>query len=372
MSQPHWPFGLEPLFRLCNWPRNITASLFYSHKRENTCIAPIPGSSVCPAQIHKTLSASFWFRCWLALPYILGLFAITSSIVLLWFYISYLPWLVCSTSITPPVALPHPISLYLLQPTFFLLSRIFRKNSVPQNHCDLVNMPNVKPILPPLKTPKSAVYPSQLHNGSTSSVSDYIKQEDQSTPITPPTAYTDFLKALTPVFTGPMSASHGFPKYLGENPSTATSPTSQPASAISESTFSDSVRSPTVSLPPPTPNSAAPSRKNFHGRRLRIQSALKFSPNADSPRSATPRSATTLRSPFSPSDWTLRYYDSPRSAKPVSVKQVVTRTVTYKRTQLEAPPKGKRRKCREAKEVDWQFELTDYTVWFMHLASRWF
>jgi hypothetical protein len=50
----------------------------------------------------------------------------------------------------------------------------------------------------------------------------------------------------------------------------------------------------------------------------------------------------------------LRYYEPPRSAtgKPVSVKQVVTRTVTYKRTQLEAPPKGKRRKCREAKEVE--------------------
>ncbi|OQE30203.1 hypothetical protein PENFLA_c003G01214 [Penicillium flavigenum] len=226
-------------------------------------------------------------------------------------------------------------------------------------------MPSVKPILPPLKTPKTEVFPSQLHNGSTSSVSDYIKQEDQSTPITPPTAYTEFLKALTPVFTGPMSASMSFPKYISDKalkPSTATSPTSQPASAFSGSTFSDSVRSPTVSLPPPTPNSAAPSRKSFQGRRLRIQSSLKFSPSADSPRSATPRSATpwsatprsatTLRSPFSPSDWTLRYYDSPRSAKPVSVKQVVTRTVTYKRTQLEAPPKGKRRKCREAKEVD--------------------
>ncbi|OQD66484.1 hypothetical protein PENPOL_c004G06506 [Penicillium polonicum] len=228
-------------------------------------------------------------------------------------------------------------------------------------------MPSVKPILPPLKTPKTEIFPSQLHNGSTSSISDYIKQEDLSTPITPPTAYTEFLKALTPVFTGPMSASLGFPQYLGDKASNATSPTSQPASAFSESTFSDSVRSPTVSLPPPTPNSAAPSRRSFHGRRLRIQSSLKFSPSADSPRSATPRSATpwsaapksatTLRSPFSPSDWTLRYYDSPRSAKPVStkpvsVKQVVTRTVTYKRTQLEAPPKGKRRKCREAKEVD--------------------
>ncbi|CAG8888546.1 unnamed protein product [Penicillium egyptiacum] len=236
-------------------------------------------------------------------------------------------------------------------------------------------MPSVKPILPPLKTPKTEIYPSQLHNGSASSVSDYIKQEDQPTPITPPTAYTEFLKALTPVFTGPTSAGISLPKYIGDKsskPSTTTSPTSQPASALSGSTFSDSVRSPTVSLPPPTPNSAAPSRKSFHGRRLRIQSSLKFSPSGDSPRSATPqsatpwsatpRSATTLRSPFSPSDWTLRYYDSPRSAKPVSVKQVVTRTVTYKRTQLEAPPKGKRRKCREAQEVDRKSGLTNYAV----------
>ncbi|KAJ6079275.1 hypothetical protein N7467_009028 [Penicillium canescens] len=217
-------------------------------------------------------------------------------------------------------------------------------------------MPSAKPILPPLKTPKSATFPSELHNGSSSSLSDYIKQEDQSTPITPPTAYTDFLKALTPVFTSPASASFNFPKFPSEKLSTATSPTSQPASALSGSfIFSDSVRSPTVSLPPPTPASAAPSRKSFPiPRRLRIPQSLKFSPSADSPRSATPRSATTLRSPFSPSDWKLRYYEPPRSAtgKPVSVKQVVTRTVTYKRTQLEAPPKGKRRKCREAKEVE--------------------
>lgn len=48
-----------------------------------------------------------------------------------------------------------------------------------------------------------------------------------------------------------------------------------------------------------------------------------------------PRSATT----------------APASARSVSVRQVVTRTVTYKRMQLEAPPKGKRRKYHEAKDV---------------------
>ncbi|KAJ5467535.1 hypothetical protein N7475_005287 [Penicillium sp. IBT 31633x] len=218
-------------------------------------------------------------------------------------------------------------------------------------------MPSVKPILPPLKTPKSATFPSELHNGSTSSLSDYIKQEDQSTPITPPSAYIDFLHALTPIFTGNPHDNLSFPKFPFEKPSTATSPTSQPASALS-GTFSlgDSVRSPTVSLPPPTPASAAPSRRSFPvSRYLRIPQSSKISPSADSPRSATPGSATTLRSPFSPSDWKLRYYESPRSAssgRPVSVKQVVTRTVTYKRTRLEAPPKGKRRKCREAKEIE--------------------
>jgi hypothetical protein len=224
-----------------------------------------------------------------------------------------------------------------------------------QRRSGLAKMPSVKPVLPPLKTPKSATFPSELHNGSTSSL--YIKQEDQSTPITPPTAYTDFLKALTPVFTSPASAGLTFPKYLHEKSSTAASPISQPASALSGSfAFGDSVRSPTISLPPPTPASAAPSRRSFPvPRRLRIPQSLKFSPSADFPRSATPRSATTLRSPFSPSDWKLRYYEPPRSAssgKSVSVRQVVTRTVTYKRTQLEAPPKGKRRKCREPKGVE--------------------
>ncbi|KAJ5811931.1 hypothetical protein N7474_008232 [Penicillium riverlandense] len=211
-------------------------------------------------------------------------------------------------------------------------------------------MPNSKPVLHPLKTPKSATFPSDLHIESPSSLSDTVKQEDLSTPITPPTAYTDFLKALTPVFS-PASAGAGFtfPKYPLDKPSAA-SPTSQPASALSGSfVFGDSARSPTISLPPPTPSSANSTKRSFPvPRRLRIPQSLKYSPTTDSP-----KSATILRSPFSPSDWKLRYYEPPRSAtgKPVSVKQVVTRTVTYKCTPLEAPPKGKRRKCRESKEA---------------------
>ncbi|KAJ5090906.1 hypothetical protein N7532_009590 [Penicillium argentinense] len=214
----------------------------------------------------------------------------------------------------------------------------------------MIEMPNPKPFLPPLKTPKSASFPSELHSDSSASPSDLIKKEELSTPLTPdssiPKAYTQFLEAYTPLFS---PASAGAPKFPLKKPSP--SPTSQPPSAISSSfTFGDSMRSPTISLPPPTPASAQPSRKHFAlPRRLRIPQTWKYSPSTDSP-----RSATTIRSPFTPSSWSPRYFEGPHSAnpsgKPVSVRQVVTQTVTYKRTQLEAPPKGKRRKCREVKE----------------------
>ncbi|KAI2792454.1 hypothetical protein POX_b02492 [Penicillium oxalicum] len=207
-------------------------------------------------------------------------------------------------------------------------------------------MPTVKPILPPLKTPKSASFPSEFHDDCPSSISDAIKQEEDSltsktsTPLTPqsaiPSSYLRFLE-----------------DYNSKSPlkSTSTLPSSQPVSALS-GTFSlgDFARSPTVSLPPPTPLSAVSLRRNLPvPRRLRIPASLKYSPVTESP-----KSATSLRTPFSPSsDWRLRYIEPPRSAsgKPVSVKQVVTRTVTYKRTHLDAPPKGKRRKCREGKDI---------------------
>ncbi|KAJ5721275.1 uncharacterized protein N7483_009209 [Penicillium malachiteum] len=217
-------------------------------------------------------------------------------------------------------------------------------------------MPNVRPILPPLKTPKSATFPSELHDDSPStSISSSMKQEDSAsgTPLTPhssiplPKAYTEFLEAMTPVFS-PASAGANFPKFPLEK--TSASPTSQPGSALSGSfAFSPlTTRSPTISLPPPTPGSAVYSRKGFPlPRRLRIPQSLKYSPTSDSP-----RSANSLRSPYSTTDWKLRYIEPPRSSggKPVSVKQIVTRTVTYKRTQLDAPPKGKRRKCRDSKD----------------------
>ncbi|KAJ6043990.1 uncharacterized protein N7446_002187 [Penicillium canescens] len=229
-------------------------------------------------------------------------------------------------------------------------------------------MPAPKPELQPLKTPKSFTFPSEIHKASKTLTVNEIKREDGSaTPITPPLSYTEFLSALTPVFTSPVSAG-GFPKFSMEK--TEPSPISQPSSAISPAFSENSLKSPAISLPPPSPSprTAKSAKAPPALRRLRIPQSLKAFSSKDSPRTATPCSATpysaspysanpwstsSLRSPFSPSDWKLRYLDAPRSAttKAVSVRQVVTRTVTYKRTPLDPPPKGKRRKTQECREA---------------------
>ncbi|KAI2729901.1 hypothetical protein CBS147326_2721 [Penicillium roqueforti] len=219
-----------------------------------------------------------------------------------------------------------------------------------------------KPVLPPLKTPKTMMFPSELYEspltaGPLTAGSDFIKREEgSSTPITPPQAYTEFLKALTPVFTSPVSANVEFPRFRFEK--RRPSPISVPSSATS-TVFStrdslsarDSPNVASATLPPPSP---APSpgpqsaRLPTTLRRLRIPRTGMYSPLTDSP-----GSARTIRSPFSPSDWKIRYIETPKSAggKSVSVRQVVTRTVTYKRTHLDPPPRGKRRKTSESQDI---------------------
>ncbi|KAJ6081621.1 hypothetical protein N7499_006495 [Penicillium canescens] len=215
-------------------------------------------------------------------------------------------------------------------------------------------MPSAKPVLPPLKTPKTMTFPSELHDSPLTAApltagSDYIKREEgSSTPITPPQAYTEFLKALTPVFTSPASAGVEFPRFKFEK--RRPSPISVPSSATS-TTFSarDSPKIASATLPPPSPAPSPVSAKlPTTLRRLRIPQTCMYSPVTDSP-----GSARSIRSPFSPSDWKVRYIETPRSAggKCVSVRQVVTRTVTYKRTPLDPPPKGKRRKTSDTQNI---------------------
>ncbi|KAE8167063.1 hypothetical protein BDV40DRAFT_210047 [Aspergillus tamarii] len=223
-------------------------------------------------------------------------------------------------------------------------------------------MPSIKPTLHPLQTPRTMVFPSELQEDSGSSslsAGNGRGDEPLSTPITPPAAYTEFLKKFQPILS-PITGEPDFSKIhtLREGHSTAsTSPTSQPTSRPTSAvsgTFSfngDSTRSAAASLPPPTPYTAPPVRRDPRSlRALRIPPPPRYSPIAEAP-----RSASTLYSPYSasPSDWRMRYWEGPHSAVPsgrFSVRHVITHTITFKRTQLEDPPKGKRRKREDSNE----------------------
>lgn len=207
-----------------------------------------------------------------------------------------------------------------------------------------------KPVLPPLKTPKTATFPSELHNDSLYSRSDIKTENSLTTPITPPLAYTEFLKALTPVFNSPISPAASFSKFPIEKMMASIS---QPSTATSVSfpNGGDFVKSATIS--PDSPYAPPISARSFSSGRKRLRiSTAKACGKEMSPTTDSPLSATTAYSPFSPADWKLRYMEGSRSAtvKPVSVRQVVTRTITYKRTPLDPPPKGKRRRTSSPSE----------------------
>ncbi|KAF7913769.1 uncharacterized protein EAF01_000175 [Botrytis porri] len=212
------------------------------------------------------------------------------------------------------------------------------------------SMSTTKPKLPQLKTPMSSTFPSELSalsNSARSPLPGYadfiIKQEDSiKTPITPPLAYTDFLKTMnSPIVT----------EIKCSRPTPTSAPSSESLTSSESSDCScncDAHKSPATSVPP-TPFSyptSAPSSAILG--RLRIP-ASPASSYAESPLSArSPFSARSARSPY---DWDLRgkarYFDiKPQKQTRSSVRQVrevVTRTVTYT-PRMSPAPKGKRRK----------------------------
>ncbi|MCJ1276728.1 hypothetical protein MMC21_004535 [Puttea exsequens] len=198
--------------------------------------------------------------------------------------------------------------------------------------------------------PKSATFPSELPKSPRPDRLEVIKKEDEDikTPITPPQAYLDYLKALSPAISTPSTGrSPMFDRMSGKS-----TPITQPSSAASCmcSSHHDSIKASSAPMFPPSPYMRPPTsaRTPTALRRLRIPQSPAWSPGADSP-----RSTQCMRSPFSPADWALdgklKHWDAPRSAshKPVSVRQVVTRTVTYTKasvTPLDPAPKGKKRR----------------------------
>ncbi|GAB7366677.1 hypothetical protein MBLNU230_g8660t1 [Neophaeotheca triangularis] len=254
--------------------------------------------------------------------------------------------------------------------------------------------------LPTLQTPQSGTYPSELRSPMIESPSHVKREEGLKTPITPPSAYLDYLKNMSPALMSPAptgtstrfsfndktsdtasaprtdkcsispptsepalsrNGSYDQPISLSRNTSydsTTTQSSEQSAASFSSaagsstSTTRPRPESPRVTIPPSPFAKPAP-RSARTPRRLKIPQSP-FSPavgsaqSVPSPYVSTPLSAAPWSASFSPRE----YEQSEAMTKPgkVSVRQTVTRTVTYCRTPLDPAPKGKRRKVEEASD----------------------
>lgn len=215
-----------------------------------------------------------------------------------------------------------------------------------------------RPDLYPLKTPKNLTFPSELQEYLRPANAEPARCNDGKGPsVPPPLAYTEFLKALSPVFgSPPASANTAYSGYSINKqlpspqslPSTASTTSSFPGDASARPASRTHAR--TRSGPPTPMNAPRSAVENNHLRRLRPSPSYSYSPTVvmDSPRSAHP-----ARSPYPPLERRMRYVESPTSAtsRSITIQHVVTQTVTLKRVpSLAPPPKGKRRRTAQAKQ----------------------
>jgi hypothetical protein len=242
-----------------------------------------------------------------------------------------------------------------------------------------------------LTTPGSGTFPSELLSPMAASPGFMRREDALKTPITPPSAYLDFLKNMSPAVMSPAQSATSARFSFNEknyanalerglealNPKSCTfpssksgfpslKPTSQPSlsreisadsTGSAASDKSGSTVTTTFSMPLIRKNSL---NNRPESPRLIIPPSPFVRPNA--PRSASGNSAVTPRSytgtPLSAQPWSASTSFSPRerqdaalSGTPgrVSVRHVITRTVTYCRTPtttmpLEPAPRGKRRR----------------------------
>ncbi|ORY62321.1 uncharacterized protein BCR38DRAFT_410749 [Pseudomassariella vexata] len=218
-------------------------------------------------------------------------------------------------------------------------------------------MPTCKPKLAQLTTPVTANFPSELQALSAksplSAVPDFIKEEHTKTPISPPVAYMDFLKAMSvasPVVPEKRSGSSSEDEDAAQD--------SMPSTASSERTDCSckcgNHNSPLTGIPPspfPSLPMSAPPTGATSFPSLRIPPSPAVS-TLESPMSATARSPFSARSVRSPFDWEAalkaRYAQDSKATKSSGrsvrhIREVVTRTVTYT-PRMDPAPKGKRRK----------------------------
>ncbi|KKK16245.1 hypothetical protein ARAM_006280 [Aspergillus rambellii] len=224
-------------------------------------------------------------------------------------------------------------------------------------------MAPTRPHLPPLSTPKNMTFPSELRErtytclDSAKPLEGGKKTEDGDIVITPPPAYTEFLNTFSPIFASPKSSRANFSKYMLDKPRASPTSASPRATTFPPARGYPSRHSATLAPPNSASYHSSYSYSTSHTRcikspkspepirRLRLPPPTHlYTPVTASPRSAYPHQYHSPR--YSPSEWRFQQLESPGSESgSFNVRQVVTTTVTFRRTpQLAAPPAGKRKK----------------------------
>ncbi|KAF2996543.1 hypothetical protein G7054_g11313 [Neopestalotiopsis clavispora] len=224
--------------------------------------------------------------------------------------------------------------------------------------------PTSKPKLPQLKTPVTATFPSELSALSArtplSAIPVEIKEEFTKTPISPPIAYMDFLRAMSvasPVIPEKRSGSSSSEAEDDDGardsvPSTASSEQTDCSCKCGDHLSPVAIPpSPYPVQPMSAPPTGVTSYPSMHIPPSPAMSTL------DSPMSASIRSPFSARSVRSPFDWEAalksRYAQDCKATKSSNrsvrhIREVVTRTVTYT-PRMNPAPKGKRRRTECSK-----------------------
>ncbi|KAH6689175.1 hypothetical protein F5X68DRAFT_275144 [Plectosphaerella plurivora] len=221
-------------------------------------------------------------------------------------------------------------------------------------------MPATKPKLPQLTTPVTGTFPSETIFSASTPLSarplSCIDLASAKTPISPPTAYMDFLRSMSlnsPAVTPSRSSPTSDDTNTESAPSTATSEQTD-CSCKCEHQHKGPATAPPI---PPSPFSHMPmsapptGADSFPSLKIPPSPAISM---VDSPMSArSPFSARSVQSVF---DWDAalkaRFAEKKKQQARTSVRhirEVVTRTVTYNPTpRMHPAPKGKRRKVEHA------------------------
>lgn len=205
-----------------------------------------------------------------------------------------------------------------------------------------------RPILYPLKTSKSVIYPSELRDTSPATTETSQRESGNGPSVPPPRAYTEFLRALSPCYASPEGINASYTRWMRGR--ALPSPVSLPSTAttVSFPTSNTSKSSPISVSPSPVP---APQSAREPGsvRRLRISPPFVLSPTT----AESPRSPFTVRTPYTPADRRSRLSETSDTSngRTITIQHVVTHTITLKRApSLDPPPKGKRRRTSESRD----------------------